>query len=64
MIHPGRGGCEVYTSLANKLSEHFSCYGVDSYNLYSSNKIDNLNQLANLYMKQKHLRTLTKIPLR
>jgi pimeloyl-ACP methyl ester carboxylesterase len=50
MIHPGAGGCEVYTSLAGKLSNYFSCYGIDSYNLYSKDKIDSLNQLAKYYL--------------
>jgi len=50
MIHPGMGGCEVYTSLANVLKSKFSCYGVDSYNLYHEEKIDNLTQLARHYL--------------
>ncbi|NDA90304.1 MAG: hypothetical protein EBY20_05295 [Alphaproteobacteria bacterium] len=50
MIHPGAAGCEVYTSLANKLANHFNCYGVDSYNLYHEKKIDNLNELAKYYL--------------
>ena len=52
MIHPGQAGCEVYTSLASMLNNHFSCYGVDSYNLYHENKIDNLNELAKFYLSQ------------
>jgi amino acid adenylation domain-containing protein/non-ribosomal peptide synthase protein (TIGR01720 family) len=50
MIHPADAGCEVYTSLADALKGTFSCYGVDSYNLYNKNKIDNLNQLAKYYL--------------
>ncbi|WHA05746.1 thioesterase domain-containing protein (plasmid) [Candidatus Bandiella numerosa] len=50
MIHPGTGGCEVYVSLANRLSNEFSCYGVDSYNLYNETKIQSLNQLAEYYL--------------
>ena len=50
MIHPGAGGCEVYASLANALTDNFSCYGVDSYNLYQENKIDNLHNLAQYYL--------------
>lgn len=50
MIHPGEAGCEVYTSLAHKLSDNFSCYGIDSYNLYHDNKIDNLHDLAKYYL--------------
>jgi amino acid adenylation domain-containing protein/non-ribosomal peptide synthase protein (TIGR01720 family) len=49
MIHPATGGCEVYISLANLLDNHFSCYGVDSYNLYNNKKIENMNELAKYY---------------
>ncbi|MGD9153827.1 MAG: beta-ketoacyl synthase N-terminal-like domain-containing protein [Gammaproteobacteria bacterium] len=51
MIHPGLGGCEVYVPLAQALSKSFACYGIDSYNLYHDKKIDNLNELANYYLK-------------
>ncbi|WP_375331669.1 non-ribosomal peptide synthase/polyketide synthase [Candidatus Tisiphia endosymbiont of Temnostethus pusillus] len=50
MIHPGIGGCEVYISLANTLANNFSCYGIDHYNLYQKNKIDNLYKLAQYYL--------------
>ena len=50
MIHPGIGGCEVYISLANTLANDFSCYGIDSYNLYNNNQIDNMNELAKYYL--------------
>ncbi|MEI6187328.1 MAG: alpha/beta fold hydrolase [Alphaproteobacteria bacterium] len=50
MIHPGAGGCEVYIDLAKKISEDFDCYGIDSYNMYSKDKIDNLNKLADYYL--------------
>ena len=50
MIHPGQGGCEVYTSLASSLINNFSCYGIDYYNLYTKNKIDNLHELAQYYL--------------
>ncbi len=52
MIHPGRGGCEVYSSLANALNDNFSCYGIDSYNMYHETKVDNLNLLAKHYLSQ------------
>ncbi|MDQ5920106.1 MAG: hypothetical protein QG673_162, partial [Pseudomonadota bacterium] len=52
MIHPGTGGCEVYTALAKDLEHKFICYGIDSYNIYSVNKIDNLSQLAAYYLAQ------------
>ena len=51
MVHPGAGGCEVYVSIANKFSNSFSCYGIDSYNLYNDVKIDNLHNLATYYLK-------------
>jgi amino acid adenylation domain-containing protein/non-ribosomal peptide synthase protein (TIGR01720 family) len=51
MIHPGAGGCEVYASLAAKLANNFSCYGVDSYNLYNQNKITDLTDLARYYLE-------------
>ncbi|WHA05801.1 phosphopantetheine-binding protein [Candidatus Megaera polyxenophila] len=50
MIHPGDAGCEVYSELATSLNDDFSCYGVDSYNLYNSYKIVNLNELAQYYL--------------
>jgi len=50
MIQPGTGGCEVYVSLAHKLSHLFNCYGIDSYNLYHEKHIDDLNYLAHYYL--------------
>lgn len=50
MIHPGMGGCEVYGSLIDKLSPVFNCYGVDSYNFYHHDKIDDLNTLSKYYL--------------
>ena len=50
MIHPGGGGCEQYTSLANLLVNDFSCYGIDPYNIYNKNKIDNLHELSKHYL--------------
>lgn len=55
MIHPGAGGCEVYTSLASKMVDIFNCYGVDSYNLYHSTKINTLHELAQYYLNQINL---------
>lgn len=51
MIHPGTGGCEAYVSLAGRLSHTFSCYGVDSYNLYNAAKILDLDALAAYYLE-------------
>lgn len=50
LIHPGNGGSEVYQSLAEQLKTSYDCYGVDSYNLYHEEKIDNLNKLADYYL--------------
>jgi len=50
MIHSGTGGCEVYASLAEALSDNFSCYGIDSYNLYHRNKIKNLHEISKRYL--------------
>ncbi|CAA7196039.1 Dimodular nonribosomal peptide synthase [Chryseobacterium potabilaquae] len=50
MVHPGTGGFEVYQSLADRLHQDYHCYGIDSYNLYHEEKIDNLNRLAMYYL--------------
>lgn len=50
MIHPGMGGCEVYAPLVEKLSIYFNCYGVDAYNLYHDEKIENLTTLSDYYL--------------
>ena len=58
MIHPGLSGCEVYSSLSKVLNNHFSCYGIDSYNLYNKNKINDLNKLASFYLG--HIKNIMK----
>ncbi|HLX53789.1 MAG TPA: amino acid adenylation domain-containing protein, partial [Aquella sp.] len=50
MIHPAMAGSEVYVPLAQCLSQHYSCYGIDNYNLNNYNKIDNLTDLAEFYL--------------
>ncbi|MFN8769333.1 MAG: phosphopantetheine-binding protein [Neisseriaceae bacterium] len=50
MIHPGHAGCEVYTNLADKFKDIFSCYGVDYYNLYHKDKLMSLNEVAKNYL--------------
>ncbi|WP_162032977.1 non-ribosomal peptide synthetase [Chryseobacterium potabilaquae] len=50
MIHPGGICSEVYQSLADQLYQDYHCYGVDYYNLYHEEKIDNLNHLAIYYL--------------
>lgn len=54
MIHPGMGGCEVYAPLVEKLSTAFNCYGVDAYNFYHDEKIENLNILSQYYLTSIH----------
>ncbi len=49
-IHPGSGGCEVYSELAQTLNSQFNCYGIDNHNLNSNEKIKNLNSLAKYYL--------------
>ena len=52
MIHPAHAGSEVYASLARQLEGSFSCFGIDSYNLDNSVKIDSLHDLAALYLSK------------
>jgi amino acid adenylation domain-containing protein len=52
MIHPGNAGCEVYVPLARRLQGEFSCYGVDSYNLYHDDMISTLPAMAAEYLAQ------------
>jgi acyl carrier protein len=51
MLHPAGAGCEVYISIAQKLTPYFNCYGVDSYNLYNQLKIRDLDKLAEYYLQ-------------
>jgi hypothetical protein len=51
MIHPGWSSCVEYREMAAQLSSQFSCYGVDSYNLFNDKKIDKLADLAKYYLK-------------
>ncbi len=51
MIHPGGGGCEVYSSLADKLNSSYMCYGIDNYNLYHEKKYLTSHSLAGYYLK-------------
>ncbi len=50
MVHPAHAGSEVYQELASQLSTQFCCYGVESYNLNMTSKIDSLHQLALYYL--------------
>ena len=50
MVHPGLSGCEVYFPLAKRLSENFSCIGIENYNLHHYEKIQSLQNLTNKYL--------------
>lgn len=50
MVHPGIAGCEVYATLSQKLEPYYHCKGIDSYNLYHSDKIKELDLLAAYYL--------------
>lgn len=52
MIHPATAGCEVYSNIANSFENHFSCYGVESYNIHHADKINSLNELALYYINE------------
>lgn len=51
MVHPGNAGCEAYMQLAEQLNGYYSCYGVDSYNLYHTDMITQLHDVAELYLE-------------
>ncbi|QHS63327.1 non-ribosomal peptide synthetase [Chitinophaga agri] len=51
MIHSGRGGAEVYTSLAEQLHTDYTCYGVEPYNKYHQPPLLQLNSLAAQYLQ-------------
>jgi len=64
-IHPGRGGSEVYQSLADQLRDNYTCIGIDNHNIHSSEKIDNINLLASYYLDQykKHYQLSEQISI-
>ncbi len=51
-IHPAGLGSEVYEPLANLLDSHYQSIGIDNYNIYNNNKINNLSEIANYYLDQ------------
>jgi acyl carrier protein len=51
MIHPGQAGCEVYAKLAKELENHYSCYGIDNYNLHHQEKVTDFKELAAMYLE-------------
>ncbi len=50
MIHPAFAGSEVYIKLSDQLVDNYSCYGLDNYNLYHSQKITDIQELAHFYL--------------
>jgi len=50
MIHSGDAGVEVYESLSKELIPKCTSWGIDSYNMYNTPKISNLQILAKLYL--------------
>jgi acyl transferase domain-containing protein len=51
-IHPSNSGCEVYQPLADKLSSHKNCIGIENHNLSAEDKISSLSELAKLYLSK------------
>ena len=49
-VHPGNGGCEVYTDLANNLKNRYNSFGIDNFNILNDENISSLNLLANEYV--------------
>ena len=52
LIHPGSGGCEVYQGLAEQLAQYYHCIGINNYNIYAADKIDNIELLAQGYLNR------------
>ena len=52
LIHPAFGDSIVYKNLSLKLADKFNCIGIDNYNIHNSCKINNLNELANIYLSE------------
>ncbi|PHM40752.1 non-ribosomal peptide synthetase [Xenorhabdus szentirmaii] len=64
MIHAANCGSEVYEPLANALSDSYNCIGIDNYNLCAEDKIDSLQQIAQIYMKLMLTETSIDEPIR
>ncbi|MDO6706799.1 phosphopantetheine-binding protein, partial [Photobacterium sp. 1_MG-2023] len=64
MIHPGTASSEVYTALAQSLSEDFYCIGVNNYNLVMPSAVDSLSALAEIYLSQMMKHRLLEKPVR
>ena len=54
-IHPAFAGCEVYQDFIDRLSNDYNCIGIDNYNIYNEDKIDNLSKLSSFYINQLNL---------
>ncbi|CAM1358023.1 amino acid adenylation domain-containing protein [Tenacibaculum xiamenense] len=51
-IHSALGGSDAYHCLAELLNGKYNCIGIDNHNIYGTPKINNLNKLANFYLKE------------
>ncbi|MBY7735362.1 non-ribosomal peptide synthetase, partial [Francisella philomiragia] len=52
LIHPAGAGCEVYIDLCQKIAFIANSYGLDNYHIISTKKINSLNKLSKLYLKE------------
>ena len=51
-IHPGHAGAEVYSDLAGLLSQDYSLFAIESYNLYSGQPLaSSIQALARIYLR-------------
>lgn len=50
MIHPGHAGCEVYYDIASRLEQHYSCYGIDNYNIHNIERLNTIEDVAIKYL--------------
>lgn len=50
MIHPGHAGCEVYHDIASRFEQHYSCYGIDNYNIHNLERLNTIEDVAIKYL--------------
>lgn len=50
MIHPGHAGCEVYHDIASRMEQHYSCYGIDNYNIHNLERLNTIEDVAIKYL--------------
>lgn len=54
-INHAFSGCEMYQDFIDRLSNDYNCIGIDNYNIYNEDKIDNLSKLSSFYINQLNL---------